>query len=56
LTVTNGQLNYEFQHLLNKLKKRDAEKYRIIKQIKIIEHHPIFKVIAGGIENWEIRK
>lgn len=31
IPVTKGQVAYEFQHLLNKLKLRDKEKYDEIK-------------------------
>lgn len=53
LKVTNKQVDYEFQHLLNKLKLRDQEKYKKIKDIKKIEVNPIFKIIEGEIEIWE---
>ncbi|MDV3104232.1 pyrimidine dimer DNA glycosylase/endonuclease V [Thermococcus waiotapuensis] len=53
LTVTDGQIAYEFQHLLKKLKSRDRRKYEEIKNTKEIEPHPIFKVIKGEIEPWE---
>lgn len=54
ITVTIGQLEYETQHLLNKLKRRDIEKYNELKDLKIFEPHPMFKIIEGGIESWEI--
>jgi hypothetical protein len=54
LAVTDGQLNYEFKHLLNKLKVRDASKYKMLKKLDRIEPHPLFKIIHGNIEEWEI--
>lgn len=54
LTVTQGQLNYEMQHLLNKLKNRDPQKYKEVFHHKNIVPHPIFEVIEGPIESWEI--
>jgi len=54
LQVTSGQLDYEFRHLLKKLEKRDPEKYEEIYQIKIPIQHPIFQVVSGGVENWEV--
>lgn len=54
LQVTSGQLDYEFRHLLKKLEKRDPGKYEEIHQIKIPEQHPIFQVVSGGVEDWEI--
>ncbi len=54
LTVTSGQLKYEFQHLLNKLKIRDYEKWMKLENTKLIKQHPLFVVIDGGVEDWEI--
>ena len=54
LTVTNGQLEYEFSHLLNKLKVRDPDFYQRLKMVKKIEPHPLFKKISGNVEKWEI--
>ena len=54
LTVTQGQLSYEFNHLLSKLRTRDLKLYEELKTRKAIEPHPIFEVVAGEIEEWEI--
>ncbi len=54
LTVTRRQIEYETQHLLKKLKTRDIERYlRLLKETNI-EPHPLFKIIEGEIEEWEI--
>jgi hypothetical protein len=53
LTVTNGQLNYEMKHLLNKLETRDINKYKKLKTILTVKNHPLFRVIEGNIEKWE---
>lgn len=53
LPVTQGQVRYEFNHLLNKLKNRDLKKYEEIKNEKEIEVNPIFYVIKGDVEEWE---
>jgi hypothetical protein len=54
LTVTRRQIEYETQHLLKKLKTRDIERYhRLLKETNI-EPHPIFEIIYGEIEEWEI--
>jgi len=54
LTVTRRQIEYELQHLLKKLKTRDIERYhRLLKETNI-EPHPLFKIIDGEIEEWEI--
>jgi len=54
LTVTTQQLAYETGHLLKKLQTRDLKKYRDLKSQKIILTHPVFKLIEGEIEEWEI--
>jgi hypothetical protein len=40
--------------LKEKLRLRDAARYREIEQIKEPEPHPLFKIIEGEIEDWEI--
>lgn len=54
INVTNGQLEYEFKHLLNKLKERNPELYQQFRNTKKIELHPSFKRINGLVEEWEI--
>ena len=54
LTVTNKQIKYETEHLLLKLKVRDMERYRKLKDTTKIEPHPIFTIIEGPIEPWEV--
>ena len=54
IPLTTGQLNYERTHLLKKLKIRDKEKYKQTKMIKVWEVHPMFKIIDGDIEDWEV--
>jgi len=54
LKVTNGQIDYERIHLINKLKTRDIRKYRMLKTEKTFQPHTLFKVVKGNIEKWEI--
>ncbi len=54
MSVTTGQIKYETQHLLNKLKIRDKEKFDTLTNLKRIDQHPIFKIEKGNIESWEI--
>ncbi len=54
LRVTQGQIEYEMQHLLKKMKTRDFKKYNELINQKNIEAHPLFKIIEGEIEDWEI--
>ncbi len=55
ITVTRGQLKFEFSHLLEKLERRDKKKFEELKNLTIrnIKPNPIFKVINGGVETWE---
>jgi hypothetical protein len=54
LTVTDGQVQYETKHLQKKLKERDVKKYTENKILQQLEVHPIFEVIKGEIESWEV--
>jgi hypothetical protein len=54
LTVTTGQLNYEVSHLLLKLKTRDINKYNELKAVSAFDVHPLFTLVDGDIEKWEI--
>ena len=53
ISVTNGQIEYEFKHLLQKLKSRDVSLYDQLKDVKRIELNPIFRRVCGDIEPWE---
>jgi hypothetical protein len=53
LTVTNGQLTFEREHLRVKLRRRDPERFREFRLSRPIKTHPLFVVIAGAIEPWE---
>ncbi len=54
LTVTSGQIEFEVKHLLKKLKVRDPKKIKELKSLKVFEPHPLFKIIPGNTESWEI--
>jgi Pyrimidine dimer DNA glycosylase len=54
ITVTEGQVNYEFTHLSRKLKKRALDLYIQLGRVKKINLHPMFKQVSGNIESWEI--
>lgn len=51
--ISQGQLEYEFAHLLAKLQVRDKQKYQELSSIKLIEINSVFKKIPGGVEKWE---
>jgi hypothetical protein len=54
LKVTKGQLTYEAEHLLRKLKIRAPQQYEKFCKNKTFDPHPIFSVVPGDIEEWEI--
>lgn len=53
ISVTDGQMNYEWLHLMSKLKQRSPAVYEKWRKCKTIEPHPLFEVGAGEIEQWE---
>ena len=54
LTLTQRQLEFEWSHLLRKLRKRAPHVYRVVRAAAP-GAHPLFRVIAGPIEEWEVR-
>ena len=53
LPVTRGQLAYEWKQLLAKLAARDPERHRQLRTVERPRPHPLFRVVAGGREDWE---
>ena len=53
IPVTQGQLDYERVHLSRKLQDRDPRKLRELRASKL-KPHPMFRVVSGGIEPWEV--
>lgn len=56
LTVTTGQIQYEVAHLLAKLELRDPAKYRELRKLLSFDPHPLFTVVDGDVEPWEVIK
>lgn len=50
---TSGQLNYEWSHLMNKLRDRDPIRYDNYSELFSYEHHPIFRLVSGDVRSWE---
>jgi hypothetical protein len=50
---TRGQLLYEWTHLKRKLQRRDAERYRASSGIRHPSAHPLFRIVAGRVRQWE---
>lgn len=55
LTVARGQLGYEWEHLRKKLRKRSPKWGRQFVKLRSPEVHPLFRKVAGGVADWEIR-
>lgn len=54
IVLTTGQLDYEFHHLLNKLKHRDPVRWYKLKDVSVIRPHPLFYIREGPVCDWEI--
>lgn len=53
LTVTRGQLAFEWNHLLQKLQVRDPMVLAKLESVKQPQAHPLFRVIRGQVAAWE---
>jgi hypothetical protein len=53
LSVTDGQLAHEWQHLLAKLRDRDPARHDRYASIAAPDPHPLFVVVPGPIAAWE---
>ena len=53
LPVTQGQLEYEFEHLKKKLAVRDRVAYERLLSAADRDANPLFEVVAGPVEHWE---
>lgn len=54
ITCTRGQLLYEWDHLKNKLSQRDAARRDALEGLAEPEPHPLFRLVEGGVEDWEV--
>jgi glutamyl-Q tRNA(Asp) synthetase len=52
--VTEGQMRFEWEHLKGKLKFRDPQRYRDLLKVPLPAPHPLFTVMEGGVEDWEV--
>jgi hypothetical protein len=55
IPVNTGQIKYEFEHLLRKLRTRDIQSFGKISEITEPEIHPLFILKEGDVEKWEKR-
>ncbi len=56
LQVTRGQMEYEVTHLLRKLQARNLQRYELLRGISDYKTHPLFKLVEGPVEAWEVQK
>ena len=54
IPCARGQLLYEWEHLKNKLRLRDAARHAEAGQVVTPDPHPLFEIVEGGIEEWEV--
>lgn len=54
IVATEGQLEYEWRHLLAKLARRSPADYRRLKKLASPEPHPMFRIVAGPVAAWEV--
>lgn len=53
IPVEQGQIEYEWRHLLDKLKQRSPLSYEKLKGSIQPASHPLFYLVEGGIAPWE---
>lgn len=53
LTVSDGQLAYEWGHLLTKLQLRSPNVWEQWRTVQLPEPHPLFTITEGPIADWE---
>ena len=56
IPCTRGQLLYEWNHLQAKLRRRDLNRYAELEKVVEPDPHPLFRIVAGDVEEWEIRE
>ena len=53
IPTTDGQLDYEWRHFLDKLRTRNPDLHARWRSLKRPEPHPLFRIRRGAIEPWE---
>ena len=53
LKVTRGQIEFEWHHLMEKLRVRDPERHAQLANVKSPKPHPLFRVVPGPVAEWE---
>jgi hypothetical protein len=50
---TQDQLDYEWQHLLRKLRTRSPDYHQRLRDVITPLAHPMFRIVAGPVASWE---
>ena len=53
LVVTRGQLEYEWEHLMRKLRERSPRDHRRVRVVARPVPHPLVSVVRGPVAEWE---
>lgn len=53
LTVTDGQIEYEWAHLCGKLQHRSPDVWHRWQTVAVPDPHPLFRVVNGPVADWE---
>ena len=53
IVTTDGQLAYEWTHLMKKLARRDPAAHRRLRSLRDPDAHGLFVSVSGAIETWE---
>lgn len=53
LEETEGQLLYEWKHLMRKLRRRAPGLHRGLRKVGVPDPHPLFRIVPGGVRSWE---
>jgi len=53
IDVPEGQMDFEWGHLMNKLAARAPERHRDLLAVTSPLPHPLFRVVPGGMAEWE---
>lgn len=53
IPASSGQLAYEWEHLLRKLRARSPEAFRRCRDERSPRPHPLFRIVDGPVEPWE---
>ncbi|MCF8151540.1 MAG: pyrimidine dimer DNA glycosylase/endonuclease V [Burkholderiaceae bacterium] len=56
IAATRGQLDYEWEHLVAKLRLRDAAWLEQFDTLSRPEPHPLFHLVAGPVADWEVMR